>query len=649
MNLKKHQQRPLHNFLLTHKAFSIIQVLIAMSLLTTFGYFMADMIVSQQKSISSSESRMEKMEIIHQARMLLRDKGACEKTLAGNSGISPPRDGITLDTDSNGGYTKKNISSIRDRNDMEVFLKNKLYGNGSIKITKLGIQNNSPKDSTGSSRANLFLSMKINKGNLKNVQIEESIPLTVTTDSTGKITECFAKGDITETVMNEIQEQIARQTCDMIGGQYNTDGTECQTPADAEIACQDLSTNPVCQHKYGDASYKCFTFGVQACPSPTTLRKVSKPSPMFFPKLRFGCYGTKACKDYIASMPDYLTLTKSFSLGNGKPIPNILLGKSGKVKKGEAVFSLTLKQPIPFDEYIHTEGHSIEYEPKPGLSVGANLNFASYTGSTKPKYTQQRYTTACCKVEDIPSAGTTIGRIANSCLDMGGKYDYKKGTCMSPYKTEFNLSLELGGDCTKSYKKIPGSGWIFTLKCANETLSCPTPRSCLKEPCTLQCPSGMEKKTTIGRITTVRIPLKFECRGNDISECRGFLGQYHNQANFSIRRKELLFSSTSEFSSTNLSSKTRKIREIMAAIRSLEKLSVGSAGYIKLKSIRAIDINLISSINGDLYYKPDQYHKKNDFYLKATIDSTEIEKDSSRSEKFVVTEGCCTKTRTANR
>ena len=59
----------------------MIEVLLAMSMLALLGYFMADMIVSQQTSISSSESRLEGVEVFRQIHDLVASDDSCAKVL----------------------------------------------------------------------------------------------------------------------------------------------------------------------------------------------------------------------------------------------------------------------------------------------------------------------------------------------------------------------------------------------------------------------------------------------------------------------------------------------------------------------------------------------------------------------------------------
>ena len=229
-----------NNFLLRKNAFSLVEVIIAMSILTALGYFMADLIVSQQQNISGSESRISDIEIFRQVQTLLTDKTACERTLAGNSTLTTPRAGVTLDINSSGGYDKKEFTAIRDQNDNIVFQKNSTYGNGSVQIVKFTIQNKSISYSGGLGDATLYISTKRLKGTLKNTVITKDILLRVNTNSSGVIQDCFT---IEDAALKTMQREIATAILKMNGCTYDGDAVTCGP--NSSILCS-LSTANTC-------------------------------------------------------------------------------------------------------------------------------------------------------------------------------------------------------------------------------------------------------------------------------------------------------------------------------------------------------------------------------------------------------------------
>ena len=236
---------PCTNFLLARKAFSLIEVLIAMSVLTVLGYFMADMIVGQQQAITGSESRMENIELFRQVQTLLSDKASCEKTLTGDSTASPAIPAVKLDLtkDSNGKYSKIAIAdanqAIRDGVENIVFKKGNTYGNGSVKVTGIAVKNESLEiksgETKGSGTAILLFSTERLKGSLKGKTITRNFLLRVVADSSGNITECFADIDaITSTAALEATKQVLKMNkCD-----YDADAETVSCAGNASMDCQ---------------------------------------------------------------------------------------------------------------------------------------------------------------------------------------------------------------------------------------------------------------------------------------------------------------------------------------------------------------------------------------------------------------------------
>ena len=216
-----------------------------MSVLTLLGYYMADMIVGQQKAISGSESRIESIEIFRQVQILLADKASCEKTLTGDSTASPAIPAVRLDLtkDSSGNYNIIAIAdanqAIRDKAGNIIFKKGETYGNGAIELKNIAVRNESLEiksgATTGSGTALLQLSTERLKGNLKGRTITRNFLLQVVADNSGNITECFADIDaITSTAALEATKQVLKMNkCD-----YDADAETVSCAGDASMDCK---------------------------------------------------------------------------------------------------------------------------------------------------------------------------------------------------------------------------------------------------------------------------------------------------------------------------------------------------------------------------------------------------------------------------
>lgn len=236
---------------LNSRAFSLIEVMVAMSILTILSYFMADMIVNQQQAISTSEARMENLEIFRQIQGFLVDSKACKETFAGDSSATPPREAIKLDVDSGGGFSTSTVNAIRDQNGAVVFEENGTYGNGSVVITGVVIKNETVPQEGGTGNAALILSTKRKKGTLKEHTITRTLRLQVVADPSEidaagkrKITACFSTIDtMLETIaVNSLEQALALNGCSF---DRETESISCDAPG---LECS--VENSSCQENY---------------------------------------------------------------------------------------------------------------------------------------------------------------------------------------------------------------------------------------------------------------------------------------------------------------------------------------------------------------------------------------------------------------
>ena len=182
--------KPAFKTLSNKKGLSMIEVLLAMSMLALLGYFMADMIVSQQTSISSSESRLEGVEVFRQIHDLVASDDSCAKSFAGDSSASPAIPALTLDINPSGGLTTTSFNVLRDKNGNPVFETTKTYGNGKIKITGFKIKNKTIPSAGGSGDAILSLFYERLIGNLKGKELTKDLLLKLSTEPDGSIVNC---------------------------------------------------------------------------------------------------------------------------------------------------------------------------------------------------------------------------------------------------------------------------------------------------------------------------------------------------------------------------------------------------------------------------------------------------------------------------
>ena len=215
------------------RAFSLIEVMVAMSILTILGYFMADMIVNQQQSISGSEARMEEIEIFRQVQGLLADKRACENTFSAVS--------LDITPDTNGNFSDVSFDAIKDQNGGLVFEKNKSYGNGSVEITSFVIKNDTVPNTGGTGTALLSFSSERKKGNLRGRIITRDLRVQVTTDASGLIMSCFVDMDalIRTATLKAINSMLAMNNCSF---DDVAETVSCEDDANMECSIETAST-----------------------------------------------------------------------------------------------------------------------------------------------------------------------------------------------------------------------------------------------------------------------------------------------------------------------------------------------------------------------------------------------------------------------
>ena len=209
-----------------------MEVLIAMSVLSLLGYFMADMIVGQQKAITSSEQRLASIEIFRQIQTALTNREACDRTFK--------RTTINLSDKSAKTRFIKILSSSRDT----LFARNGIYENGNIKLQQMTISNDSVPAAGGEGLANVEITMERQKGTQTGPKIvQKLLKLNVVTDVDGKIQNCLFDREAIIRTATEAATKAAtlaaiEKFLQMGGCEYDSDAQTVTCKPNANIDCE---------------------------------------------------------------------------------------------------------------------------------------------------------------------------------------------------------------------------------------------------------------------------------------------------------------------------------------------------------------------------------------------------------------------------
>lgn len=453
-NSKQQKNSKTFNISNNARAFSILEVLIGMSLLLLLGYFMVDMIVNQQTGISSSEVRIEGVELFRGVQSLLIDKGSCQSNFVNT----------VLDIDSNGGFDEKSIPMLKYKTGASAFVVGQSYGNGSVELTSLILQNKDIPSGGGLGAALLKLKYKILKGYLKDKVLIREMDVRLNTNSSGNIIDCFVDIEgMVDTAVDESERKILSKILRMNGCILNMSvspptitcdpafGADCYFAATGACPAgaidlhtfEDLGQDVCCKNLSTSAKETCVNMGGRykektcATGEPTsniingtipgssiTLRNCSHADRWISEEINCGT------GDWIANR-----ITGTFRLNDADGTEGIhtsFLGKYAKFFRSGVGFKASACYHASLWDTVPTTGTNLEYELQCLSSCAARCDF----------------------FESSSTAGQEF--VAEGCRALRLPFDEVTRRCESPRIAPLKCKTSTA-PCTGSQLELPNS------------------------------------------------------------------------------------------------------------------------------------------------------------------------------------------------
>ena len=236
---------------------SLIEVILAMAILSVLALGTMSLFVSQQKGLETVVSKYERTAVIEDIRDILGDPLSCLATLGGRSADSTAYGAVTdiiqvrgvIDSDNNGNgvideveiyTTSSRTDALRSLTDLTVFQADSNentatpYGNRKVKILGFALQ--SSQSIGNSSKGFTELKMRVvTPGGTYVRDTVKSLRINVRTDDVGNIVECGAGQPLGLSL---------KKVCDMLGGTFYASGSYISFIDRAEGDCFNLNLLP---------------------------------------------------------------------------------------------------------------------------------------------------------------------------------------------------------------------------------------------------------------------------------------------------------------------------------------------------------------------------------------------------------------------
>jgi len=204
------------NILNSEDGFSLAEIVVAAGLLGMLSLGVMQLMKNQQKSFSYAEAKSEEIEIYNQIRILLMNKEACLNTLGGHA-------------------VGDSVSEVKNSSNISAFKVGNIYGNRSVKIVSLEIENDTVPAGGGLGQAFLKIKLQRVKKSLSSNIILKKMLLQVATNATGAIDECYSDTD--QSILTSKQEM-----CAALNGTYDDTNGKCNLNCDPDSPSAALST-----------------------------------------------------------------------------------------------------------------------------------------------------------------------------------------------------------------------------------------------------------------------------------------------------------------------------------------------------------------------------------------------------------------------
>lgn len=155
-----------------NKGFSLVQVMVAAGILGGLSLVVLQLAQNQNQVMTQSETKSEELELMNQVRIVLSRRQACQQTF---QGLSPDDD----------------IAELINVTGEPVFSTGSVYGNRSIKITRMFLENQTVPSDGGSGEVILKIMIERLKKNVGVSNITKETMLQVATNSDNEIVSCY--------------------------------------------------------------------------------------------------------------------------------------------------------------------------------------------------------------------------------------------------------------------------------------------------------------------------------------------------------------------------------------------------------------------------------------------------------------------------
>lgn len=167
-----------------NRGFSLIQVMVAAGILGGLSLVVLQLAQNQNQIMSHSEAKSEELELVNQARIVLSRREACLESF---QGLSPDEE----------------VVDLLNANGEPVFSVGSVYGNRSLRINEMFLENQTVPSGGGSGEVLLNIVMERLKKDTGASDITKEIMLQVATNSDDEIVSCYDGEEFGESQLSD--------------------------------------------------------------------------------------------------------------------------------------------------------------------------------------------------------------------------------------------------------------------------------------------------------------------------------------------------------------------------------------------------------------------------------------------------------------